>query len=46
MKYTILPLFNYTNGAFIMIIIFGLVVTGLIGAIFLLMKTDKKKKND
>lgn len=46
MKYNILPLFDFTNGAFIMIVVFSLVILGLIGAVYLLMNTDKKKKND
>ncbi len=46
MKNLVLPLFNYGNGAFIMIVIFALVILGLVGAVFLLMNTDKKKKEE
>jgi hypothetical protein len=46
MKQNILPLFNFSNGAFIMIVIFGLVVIGLVSVVFLLMNTDKKKKSN
>ena len=41
-----LPLYSFGNGAFIMIVIFTLVVLGLIGAVMLLMNTDKKKKEN
>jgi hypothetical protein len=41
-----LPLVNWGNGAFIMVVIFTLVFLGLIGVIFLLMNTDKKKKEN
>lgn len=44
MKNYILPLYSWGNGAFIMIIIFSLVILGLVGAVYLLMNTDKKKK--
>jgi hypothetical protein len=40
-----LPLYSWDNGAFIMIGIFALVIIGLVAAIFLLMGTDKKKKD-
>lgn len=39
-----LPLFNFSNGAFIMIVVFALVIIGLIAAVMFLMNTDKKKK--
>jgi hypothetical protein len=43
----ILPLFNYTNGAFSMVVVFNLVILGLVGVVFLLlMNTDKKKKGN
>lgn len=45
MKNLAIPLFNFGNGAFIMIVIFGLVILGLIAAVFL-MNTDKKKKGN
>lgn len=44
MEKLVLPLFNFGNGAFIMIVVFSLVILGLVGAVFLLMNTDKKKK--
>lgn len=40
------PLYSHGNGTFIMIIVFALVCLGLIGAVTLMMKSDKKKKND
>lgn len=46
MKNLVLPLFNWGNGAFIMVVIFTLVILGLVGAVFLLMNTDKKKKEN
>lgn len=46
MKNLILPLYSWGNGAFIMIIVFGLVIFGLIGAVMLMMNTDKKKKDN
>lgn len=45
MKNLILPLYSWENGAFIMIVIFGLVIFGLIGMIMLMMNSDKKKKD-
>lgn len=42
----LLPLYSWGNGAFIMVAVFGLVIAGLIGAVMLLMNSDKKKKND
>ncbi len=41
-----IPLYNYTNGAFIMIVIFGLVIVGLIAGVYLMMNNDKKKKSE
>lgn len=46
MKNFVLPLYSWGNGAFIMIIVFALVILGLVGAIYLMMNSDKKKKND
>lgn len=46
MKSLILPLFDFTNGAFIMIGVFLLVILGLVGAVMMMMNSDKKKKND
>ena len=40
-----LPLYSWDNGEFIMIGIFALVIVGLVAAVFLLMGTDKKKKD-
>ncbi len=37
------PLFDFNNGAFIMIGIFALVIIGLIAGVMLLMNGDKKK---
>ncbi|MCR9183078.1 MAG: hypothetical protein NXH73_09140 [Flavobacteriaceae bacterium] len=41
-----IPLFNYANGAFIMIVVFGLVIIGLIAGVYLMMNNDKKKKSE
>lgn len=41
-----LPLYNFTNGAFIMIVVFGLVIIGLIAGVYLMMNSDKKKKSE
>lgn len=41
-----LPLYNFTNGAFIMIVVFGLVIVGLIAGVYLMMNSDKKKKSE
>ncbi|CAM3534443.1 hypothetical protein FLGE108171_01960 [Flavobacterium gelidilacus] len=46
MRNLALPLVNWGNGAFIMIVIFSLVILGLVGVVFLLMNTDKKKKEN
>jgi hypothetical protein len=46
MKNLLLPLYSWDNGAFIMVFIFGLVILGLIGVVYLLMNTDKKKKGN
>ncbi|WP_197429538.1 hypothetical protein [Myroides odoratus] len=40
-----LPLYNFANGTF-MIIIFGLVCVGLVVAIFMFMGGSPKKKDD
>ena len=40
------PLYSHGNGTFIMIVVFALVLLGLVGAVMLMMKSDKKKKND
>ena len=42
----LLPLYSWGNGAFIMIEIFAIVILSLVGAIMLMMNSDKKKKND
>ncbi len=46
MRNYILPLYSWNNGAFMMIIMFSMVVLGLVGGVYLLMRTDKKKKED
>lgn len=45
MKHLAMPLYSWENGAFIMIVIFGLVIAGLIGIIMLMMNSDKSKKD-
>lgn len=37
-----IALFNYENGAFIMTVIFGLVILGLVAGVYLMMKNDQK----
>lgn len=37
-------LFNLDNATFIMVFVFGLVIVALIGSIFLMMNSDKKKQ--
>ena len=39
-----LSLYSWENGSFIMIVVFGLVIIGLIAAVFMMMNSDKKKK--
>lgn len=46
MKNLFIPLFNYSNGAFIMVVVFTLVIVGLVGAVMFMMNTDKKKKEN
>ncbi len=38
-----IALYSWENGAFIMTIIFGLVIAAIIGAVYLMMKNDQKK---
>lgn len=45
MKNLFIPLFNFNNGAFIMIVIFGLVILGLVGVVLLMMNSGKKKND-
>ncbi|MDI1316631.1 hypothetical protein [Flavobacterium sp.] len=45
MKFINIAAYSWGNGAFIMIVIFGLVIAALIGAV-LLMMNSKDKKND
>ncbi len=37
-------LFSWDNGTFIMIVVFGLVIVGLVEAVMIMMNTDKKIK--
>ena len=37
-------LFSWDNVTFIMIVVFGLVIIGLVAAVFIMMNTDKKIK--
>ncbi|WP_290831645.1 hypothetical protein [Flavobacterium sp.] len=39
------PLYSWDNGAFIMVGVFSLVIIGLVSAIFLMMGSNKKKKD-
>lgn len=43
MEQLTIPLYSWENGAFIMTIIFGLVIIGLIAGVYLMMYNDKKK---
>ena len=36
-------LFTMDNGTFIMVVVFGLVIVGLVAAVFIIMNSDKKK---
>ena len=36
-------LFSWDNGTFIMIVVFGLVIIGIVGAVIIMMNSDKKK---
>jgi hypothetical protein len=38
-----LSLYSWENGAFIMVVVFGLVIIGLIGSVVLMMNSGKKK---
>lgn len=46
MLHTNLPLFSFSNGAFIMIGVFALVIIGLVVAVMIMMANGNKKKND
>lgn len=35
---------NWTNGAIVMTVVFGLVIVGLTGVVMMLAKTDRKKE--
>lgn len=39
-----LSLYSWENGSFIMIVVFGLVIIALVGAVIMMMNSDKKKK--
>jgi hypothetical protein len=39
-----IALYNWDNGSFIIVFVFGFVVLALVGAIFFMMNTDKKKE--
>ena len=41
-----ISLYSWENGAIIMVGVFALVIVALVGAVFFMMNTDKKKKND
>jgi ABC-type multidrug transport system permease subunit len=38
-----LPLYSWENGAFIMTVIFGIVIAAIIGAVYMMMKNDQNK---
>ncbi|MFV5693274.1 hypothetical protein ACM55K_14710 [Flavobacterium sp. LT1R49] len=37
-------LFSWDNGSFIMIVVFGLVIIGLVAAVLIMMNSDEKKE--
>jgi hypothetical protein len=37
-------LFSWDNGTIIMVIVFGLVIIGIVSAVFIMMNSDKKIK--
>jgi hypothetical protein len=37
-----ISLYSWENGSFIMIVVFGLVIIGIIGAVLLMMNSGKK----
>lgn len=39
-------LFSLDNGTFIMVFVFGLVILGLVAAVFMMMNSDKKNKQN
>ena len=41
-----IPLYSWENGAIIMTAVFILVIVAIVGSVFFMMNTDKKKKND
>lgn len=40
-----IALYNWENGAFIMTVIFGLVIVAIVGGVYLMMKNDQKKSD-
>ncbi len=42
----ILPLYSWDNGAFVMIVVFGLVIVGLLAAVYLMASGGNKNKKD
>ena len=38
-----LPLYSWENGSFIMIVVFGLVIAAIIGAVIMMMNSGNKK---
>jgi ABC-type multidrug transport system permease subunit len=38
-----IALYNWENGAFIMTVIFGIVIAAIIGAVYMMMKNDQNK---
>ena len=46
MNRLVVPFYSHVNGTFIMIGVFALVIIGIIEVVFLMMKSDKRKKND
>jgi hypothetical protein len=46
MNKLVVPFYSHVNGTFIMIGVFALVIIGIVGAVLLMMRSDKSKKND
>jgi len=40
-----IPLYSFENGAFIMTVIFAIVIIGLVVGVYLMMANDKKKSD-
>jgi ABC-type multidrug transport system permease subunit len=41
-----IALYSWENGAFIMTVIFGVVIVAIVGAVYIMMKNDQKKLDE